>query len=259
MVSQQDRLFYVSGGLSFGIFLLTLFLFASVLFSYDSAKSFALSKQDYVAVSLVSVPLQKRTTKAKEKPAPVKEPLPVKEPEPQTEEELITTPEAYEDASSLFENVWTQEVSAKKRPVKKPVTDTKRISTIEKRIKTAQKKQQHSAAQKIASVKLAKPSVSVQGSATSASSEVNEYYAKIQAIVYNHFNPPVNSEGNSAKVYLRLDADGRIKDARLLVPSGQPLFDNEVEALLRRLGSAVFPASPEGRPIELKIILTAEE
>jgi protein TonB len=257
MVSQQDRLFYVSGGLSFGIFLLTLFLFASVLFSYDSVKSFALSKQDYVAVSLVSVPLQKRPTKAEKKPAPVKEPLPVKE--PQTDEELITTPEAYKDASSLFENVWTQEVSTKKRPVKKPVTDTKRISSIEKRIKTAQKKQQHSAAEKIASVKLAKPSVSVQGSASSASSEVNEYYAKIQAIVYNHFNPPVNSEGNSAKVYLRLDADGRIKDARLLVPSGQPLFDNEVEALLRRLGSAVFPASPEGRPIELKIILTAEE
>jgi protein TonB len=259
MVSQQDRLFYASGALSFGIFLLTLFLFASVLFSYDAVKNFALSKEDYVAVSLVSVPLQERPTKAKKEPAPAEEPLPVKEPEPQTEEELITTPEAFKDASALFENVWTQEVSTKKRPVKKPVTDSKRISAIEKRIKTAQKNKQQRAAEKIASVKLAKPSVSVQGSASSASSEVNEYYAKIQAIVYNHFNPPVNSEGNSAKVYLRLDADGRIKAARLLVPSGQPLFDNEVEALLRRLGSAVFPSSPEGRPIELKIILTAEE
>lgn len=259
MVSQQDRLFYASGALSFGIFLLTLLLFASVLFNYDAVKSYALSKQDYIAVSLVSVPLQKRPTKEETKTSPVKEPLPVKEPEPQTEEELITTPEAFKDASTLFENVWTQEVSAKKRPMKKPESDTKRISAIEKRIKTAQKSQQHSAAAKISSVKLAKPSVSVEGSATSAAAEVNEYYAKIQAIVYNHFNPPVNSEGNSARVYLRLDADGRLKDARILVPSGQPLFDNEVEALLRRLNSAVFPASPEGRPIELKIILTAEE
>ncbi len=257
MVSQRDRLFYVSGAISFGIFFLTLVLFASVLFNYDAVKSFAMSKQEYVAVSLVTVPLQKQPTKAEKTPEPVKIPEPPKEPE--TEEELITSPEAYKDASTLFDTVWTQDISQKKRPEKKPVVDAKRISAIEKRINTVQKKERSSASEAISSLKLAKPSVSVEGSTSSAGAEVDEYYAKIQAIVYNQFLPPENTQGNTAKVYLRLNGSGRVQDARVLISSGQPLFDQEVAALLQRLRSVTFPASPDGGPIELKIILTAEE
>ena len=108
-------------------------------------------------------------------------------------------------------------------------------------------------------MKLARPSVAVVGSSASTASEVNEYYAKIQAIIYNHFYPPINSEGSSAKVYLSFDATGRVVRNRVLAASGNTLFDAEVDALMQRIGSLAFPKPPEAKGLEIQIILTAEE
>ena len=251
MVSHNERYFYLSGAISLGLFFSTLILFASVLVNHESAKSFAMTKADYISVSLSNIPLQKSSRDLTEKPAmTIKEPAAAPKP--------AEAPKVTEDVSTLFDDVWTQDVTAKKVTKKQP-TESKRLGAIEKRIKTSKKSDSTAASEQIKSLKLARPSVAVVGSSASAASEVNEYYAKIQAIIYNHFYPPVNSEGSSAKVYLSFDASGRVVRHRVLVGSGNSLFDAEVDALLQRIGGISFPKPPEGKGLEVQIILTAEE
>lgn len=251
MVSHDERYFYLSGAISLGLFFSTLILFASVLVNSQSVKSYAMTKANYISVSLTNVPLQKSSRDLTEKPAmTIKEPAAAQKP--------AEAPKVTEDVSTLFDDVWTQDVTAKKVTTKTP-TDTKRLGAIEKRIKTSKKGESSSASEKIKSLKLARPSVAVVGSSASTASEVNEYYAKIQAIIYNHFYPPVNSEGSSSKVYLSFDAAGQVVRSRVLVGSGNSLFDSEVDALLQRIGSVAFPKPPKGEAFEVQIILTAEE
>lgn len=253
MVSgSNDRYFMLSGLMSLGIFAGSLILFASVLINHDTVKSFALNKAEYISVS-ISMPLHKQSRNNTKKPALI--------PQDKPSEQPASTPDApqvTEDVSTLFDSVWTQDVSAKKRAKPKPV-ESKRLSAIEKRIKTAKSSKSTKATERVKSLKLARPSVAVSGSASSAAAEVNEYYAKIQAIVYEHFYPPSNSEGSSSKVYLNLDRDGRIIASRVLISSGNAFFDEEVEALMKRLGALAFPPPPKGETLEIQIILTAEE
>ena len=250
MVSQEDRYFYLSGALSLGIFFGTLALFASVLFSHQAVHSYALTQDSYISVS-IDVPLQKRSKNHTKTPEPSRSEAASSVPE-------VAAPQVTEDVSTLFENVWTQDVTAKKTTKKQPA-DTKRFSAIERRIKTTQSTKSTQASEQINALKLARPAISVTGSASSSAAEVNEYYAKIQALIYDRFFPPANSEGQSAKIYLSLDASGRIVTQRVLVNSGNLFFDEEVAALMKRIGSVAFPAPPEGKPVEVQIILTAEE
>jgi protein TonB len=250
MVSHDERYFYLGGFMSLGMFLLTIILFASVLFNHQKITSYAMNKDDYISVS-IAVPLQKRSRNHTETPALISKSAPASQPKAET-------PQVTEDVSTLFDNVWTQDVTSKKVSKKTP-TDTKRLSAIEKRIKTAKSEKSTEATEKIKSLKLARPSVAVVGSSASTAKEVNKYYAKIQAIIYDHFYPPVNSEGNSAKIHLELDGMGRVTAHRVLANSGNTLFDDEVDALMKRLGSVSFPKTPSGKPLDIQIILTAEE
>jgi periplasmic protein TonB len=245
----DDRLFYLSGALSFALFFLALSIFGFALHSFENFKSYALTQQEYVAVSLQSMEIRTRPSDYAVQPL---------ESSPAAAAPEVTTPDTPQDVSSLFDDVWTADIS-KKKTEKKPDESLKRIASIEKRIKTSKVSESTAAADKIASLELVKSSVAIEGSSASAAAEVNEYYAKIQAIIYNNFYPPANSQGNSSKVFLRLDGSGRLEDARVLISSGQSYFDSEVTALLRRLQAVSFPRPPEGGPIELKIILTAKE
>jgi outer membrane biosynthesis protein TonB len=56
-----------------------------------------------------------------------------------------------------------------------------------------------------------------------------------------------------------LDGSGRILAHRVLASSGNTLFDDEVDALMKRLGSVSFPSPPTGKALDIQIILTAEE
>lgn len=251
--SGDDKLFYLSGALSLLLFLLSILLFGAVLFPLDSAKSFAQTKQDFVSVSLHVMDLPKPSTDKGKTPAP-------QQASAASETPLVTTPDTPQDVSSLFDDVWTKDISKKKTQKKQPEDTAKRIASIEKRLKASKPTTQSTAAaDKIAALKLVKTSVAIESGSTSAASEVNEYYAKIQAIIFNHFYPPANSEGNSAKVFLRIENDGTLSDARILVASGQRVYDREIEALLRRLEAVDFPTPPDTQAIELKIILTAKE
>ncbi len=256
--SQEDRYFYISGLISFSLFFAVVLLFILVILHKSSIETFAMQKDNYISVSLdMVVPLPtKNNAKPDPKPTPKEEPLP--EPEPVTDE-METTPETVEtDVSSLFDDVWTQSADTKVEKKEEKI-DSKRLAAIEKRIEKKEATQTHKASDTIKTLDLVKPSIEVVGGSASTAPEVNEYLAKIHAQVKAKFYPPASSEGESAKVRVRLDANGNVTSYRVLVYSGVPIFNEEVDRLDRRLKRMTFPKNPDGKSISLDIILTVEE
>ncbi|MBL4730855.1 MAG: TonB C-terminal domain-containing protein [Sulfurimonas sp.] len=82
---------------------------------------------------------------------------------------------------------------------------------------------------------------------TSSGDEVNEYLAKIQAIVYKHFIPPANSEGNSVKVVIELSTYGKLLDFRIIQDSSNQALNLECAKIKDRLRGVLFPMNPEGK------------
>jgi len=256
--TQESRFFYISGFISLTLFAIVVFLFGMVIFHNSKIDTFAMQKDNYISVSLnmdVPVPSQ-NDAKPEPKPTPKAEPIP--EPEPAVEE-IESTPEPVNtDVSSLFDDVWTQSADTKVEKKEEKI-DTKRLAAIEKRIKTKETKKSQKASEKIKTLELVKPSIEMVGASASTAPEVNEYLAKIHAQVKAKFYPPASTEGNSAKVRVKLDANGNVTDYRVLVYSGSRIFNEEVDRLRKRLMRMTFPKNPEGRSISLEIILTVEE
>lgn len=243
----NDYYFYLSGFLSLSLFILVLFVTLFFVMFKEKPKVFALTKDKYIAVSIDITPKQKSKNSAK--PAPKPTPKPAAKPKPS---------EPAPDISDLFSNVKSPKLASKPKVQKKQV-DTKRIAAIEKRIKTSQKTTSENAQQKIKELALVKPSIEISGASSSSAHEVNEYYAKIQALIYDNFFPPVSTEGSVAQVKIYLSAQGKLLDFRVLTPSGNTLFNKEVDALAQRLSGVTFPISPDVQEETLSIYLTVQE
>ncbi len=258
--SREDRYFYISGFISLSLFSAVILLFALVVLHKSSIDTFAMQEDNYISVSLnmdVVVPT-KNDAKPVPEPTPKQEIIPEPEPEPAVEE-IESTPEPVNtDVSSLFDDVWTQSADTKVEKKEEKV-DTKRLAAIEKRIKTKETKKSQKASDKIKTLELVKPSIEVVGASASTAPEVNKYLAKIHAQVKSKFYPPASSEGSSAKVRVKLDANGNVTSYRVLVYSGSNIFNEEVDRLERRLKRMTFPKNPDGKSISLEIILTVEE
>jgi len=252
-MDKNDSYFYVSGLLSLSFFAIVVILFSALVVSGEKVKSYALQKQKYIAVSVDLT--QKIPTQNSAKPAPI--PKPKNKPEPNPEKSAQKVP----DISSLFSTVSSKKIVYKKRPVatKKSILNERRVAQMQKRIKTTQKRESSDAKKKIKNLKLAKASVKEVGASASGGEEVNQYYAKIQAFVYEHFYPPANSEGTSAKVRIWLSANGRLSDYRIMAYSANSMFNNEVDQLKQLLSSLNFPPHPKGKSLVLDIILVSEE
>ncbi len=251
MARRNDYYFYLSGAISFAIFGLVITLFFILVLSSDKVKSYALKKDKYIAVSIDLSSMRPSPNDTK-KPAPKPVVKPKSAPKP------AEPPKTVPDVSSLFSEVWTKKITPKatERPKK---IDAKRLSAIEKRIKTTTSKKSDIASKRVKELELVRPAAELVGSSGSSASEVNEYLAKIQAFVYGHFYPPVNSEGNSAKVRIWLDAYGHLSDFKVLARSGSNAFNDEVDSLKGRLKSLLFPKHPKSESITIDIILTAKE
>ena len=258
--SREDRYFYISGFISLSLFSAVILLFALVVLHKSSIDTFAMQEDNYISVSLnmdLVVPT-KNDAKPVPEPTPKQEIIPEPEPEPAVEE-IESTPEPVNtDVSSLFDDVWTQSADTKVEKKEEKV-DTKRLAAIEKRIKTKETKKSQKASDKIKTLELVKPSIEVVGASASTAPEVNKYLAKIHAQVKSKFYPPASSEGSSAKVRVKLDANGNVTSYRVLVYSGSNIFNEEVDRLERRLKRMTFPKNPDGKSISLEIILTVEE
>ena len=157
------------------------------------------------------------------------------------------------DVNDLFSDIWTKKIQKKKVQPK----DSKRIKELQKKIKTTESNSVDSLSEKINDLDSAK--TNEENSPTSTANEVNEYLAKIQALVYKYFNVPPNSEGYSVMAYIELSSIGKVMDFRILTYSANEALNSEVDKIRNRLQNVVFPINPQNKPFSTKVILKSKE
>ena len=229
-MADNSKYFYISGFISLFLFSLFFLLFFMMLFSSSKINSYALNKNTFVSISLDNIKTKKLlTTKA---PSSIIQPI--KKP--------VDIPSENVDVNDLFSDVWTKKISKKKEKPK----NLKRIAQLQQQIPLSQKN--------VSQIKEQK-----QIPASSNAEEVNEYLAKIQAIVYEHFNVPANSEGNSVKTLIELTSLGKLIDFRVLTYSSNDALNEEVDKIKKRLLNVIFPINKQNNSTRTIVILTSKE
>ncbi len=224
-------------------------LFFNVLLAQREIKSYGLKKDQFVSVSLDRI---MPSTKPKEQKQDLTQPV-----AKTTEASSLKEPEASKaDISSLFSNVSAQKIVYTKQAPDKKIDDAQ-LAQIQKRIATT-KKRESTISEKLASLELVQVSSGGKPSASSAD-EVDEYMSAIQAMVYESFFPPANTEGQVAVVRIWLDANGKLKDWRVISYAGNTFFNQEVDHLKLRIMNKSFPKNPDGDSISIDIKLVAKE
>jgi len=210
-----------------------------MLFSSTNITTYAMKKDNYVSVSLEMVATQKKTQ--------IKEPS---KPEEQPQE----VPEAKNvDIGELFSDVWTKDVKIKKQQKK---VENKRLELIKKKIKTSKNK---SSVKQSSSEEKTNAEVNADKNQKSSSGdEVNEYLAKIQAIVYKHFYPPENSEGHTVKAVIELSPFGKVLDFRILAYSSNSHLNEECNRIKSRLIGVLFPVNPDKKSFTTIVNITSD-
>ncbi|WP_345973238.1 TonB C-terminal domain-containing protein [Sulfurimonas diazotrophicus] len=249
----DPRDFYLGGLYAVVLFVLIILLFFQLLRGLDKMHSYAMTKSSAVSVSLVDVPLVTSKQNNTPKPVPKQEAAP--EPTPEPEE----SPTPVEDISSLFSDIQTQKIVHTKRLDEQKKIDTKRLANLQKRIKTTKKRDTTATAEKVKNLNLVRPSQEAGGQSASGGAEVNAYYAKIQATIYENFFPPVNSEGSVSLIRIWISASGKMTRFKVLRPSGEAFFDREVTQLEQRLLRVRFERNPKGNEAVLDVSLVSKE
>lgn len=248
----DERYFYISGAISFSIFALLIALFASTLLQTSKIQNFAMIQSDTISVSL-----QMDVTPAK--PVEMSESVPEK-PIPKEEEQEVQevskpSEEAVPEIGDLFSTLNVKEAPKKKKEEKKK-DDT--LQNLEKQILERQNNQQHFT-DKVKSMQLVQPSIQMVPAGGSTGPIVNEYHAKIQALVYTNFHPATGTQGAVSRVKVVISSDGRLLSYKVLSYSSNTSFNAEIDWLKERLKKVSFPPHPEGKDAVLEFILTAKE
>jgi len=218
-------------------------MFVVMLFQVKNIKSYGLKKENYISVSIATAPTAKtRVTKQKSGTAAT----PVATMQKSVSKNI--------DVNNLFSDVWTQKISHK---VKKREVNSKRISEIQKKIKLNKTLPISSPDKSLDAREYTK--AKREQKSTSTANEVNEYLAKIQAIVYQYFHVPPNTEGNSVKTVIELDPFGKVLDFRVLNYSASEALNNEVDKIKQRLKNVVFPINPQGKSSKTIVVLISKE
>jgi len=212
-----------------------------MMFSSSELKTYALNKENYISISMDIPKVITKKDNAKADVAP-------KEKESVQEVQDV-------DVEDLFSDVWTKDIK-KIKPKQKP-KNSKRIKELQKKIKTSKKNDIESITEKINSLQEAKKSD--QSTQASTGNEVNEYLAKINALVYQHFNPPQNTQGNTVKAVIELSPIGKVLDFRILNYSTNELLNQECDKIKGRLMRIVFPINPQNKSSRTIVLLTSKE
>ena len=199
-----------------------------MLFSASKITTYALQKDKFISVS-IDIP-ETATKKAKKSVTP-------------TEESHVATKPKNVDIGNLFSEVWTKDINKKQE--EKKTFDNKRMLEIQKKLETKEDKKVESFLEKVNKID-AKEKTS-EDNPTSTGEEVNEYLAKIQAIVYKHFFPPKNSEGNTVQAVIELSAIGKVIDFRILTYSSNKALNQEADRIKARLRGVLFPVNPDNK------------
>lgn len=210
-----------------------------MLFSSPKINTFALKKDDYISVSLEITQSQTKTIKNVV----------------QVEEEVEVIEEAKEvDIDDLFSDVWTKDIKKETKKIKK--TDNKRLELLKNKIKI--KKANTKKAQK-ESLTNNSDKIADNNKKSSSGDEVNEYLAKIQAIVYKYFHPPNNSQGHTVKAVIELDYIGKVIDFRILTYSSNQALNKECDMIKDRLSGVLFPKNPDNLSFSTIVNITSDK
>jgi protein TonB len=243
-MDKNNSYFILSGFISLSLFALVLSMFMYMLFSSSKIKTFALKKDNYISISLEVVDIP---TKKVQKPIVV------------PKEEIVSTPEVQEvkdvDINDLFSDVWTKEIKIKKKKPK-PLNN-KRLELIKKKIKTKDTSKQKQTHEEV--VKNEAEVISQNNKKSTSGDEVNEYLAKIQAIVYKYFYPPNNSQGHSVRAVIKLSAIGKVMDFRILNYSANEALNEECDKIKDRLKGVLFPTNPQNRSSTTVVNITSDK
>jgi len=237
-MARNNPLFYISGFISLSLFTFFLAIFIFMMIRSSEIESFALSKDNYISISMDIQP--KSSSSAKKSVQ-----TPVESTVSQTSQDV--------DVNDLFSDVWTKKIQKKKVQPK----ESKRIIDIQKKIKTTEANSVESIAQKVNDLENVKSNQ--ENSPSSTANEVNEYLAKIQALVYRYFSVPPNSEGYSVMAYIELNSIGKVMDFRILTYSANDALNAEVDKIKNRLKNVVFPINPQNESFSTKVILKSKE
>jgi protein TonB len=243
MDNKDTLYFYISGFISISFFAIVMLLFVNMMFEKTKIKSYALKKNNFISISLETPKIQKKAP-AKKELSKVKE---VESKSKQVSENI--------DVNELFDDVWAKKIVHTKKKVKKK--DSKRLMEIQKKISKSKDKKVKSISKEIEKIDKTNNDKTTQ--TTSSADEVNEYLAKIQALVYKYFNVPPNSEGHSVKTVIELSALGKVIDFRVLNYSNNDALNKEVDRIKDRLKNVVFPVNPENRSTKTIVIITSKE
>lgn len=233
--------FYLSGLISLTLFSLCASLFVFILFKPSKINTFGLKKDNYISISM-EVPKIKSSTEKKSTASKV-----VSKVTPKASKEV--------DINNLFSKVWTKKI-APKSDKPKPM-DNKRLLAIKKQIKTSKANKAREISKTMHDLDNVK--TNQESEASSSAEQVNEYLAKIQAIVYHYFQVPPNSEGNSVKTVIELNALGKVLDFRVLEYSNNDALNHEADQIKDRLRDVIFPINPQNRSTRTVVVLISKE
>jgi len=241
----QERYFFLSGLISITLFLIFLFIAGYSVILAPKIDQFAMIKSDIINVSIA-------ISESKETEQPSDESVVSSEiSEPAIKEDKVVAPEPVPEISDLF-----AQVKPDKTP-KKKLEENKQLSALEKEV--LERKDSPRFSDKVNKVELAKPSVKMIPQGGSTGPLVNEYHAKIQALVYTYFRPPSGTVGEAARVRMKISASGKLISYKVISYSGSGSFNGEVDWLKDRLNAVRFPEHPDGKDAVLECILTAKE
>ncbi|MDB2562151.1 TonB C-terminal domain-containing protein [Sulfurimonas sp.] len=239
---KNSSYFLLSGFISLSLFTLFVALFFMMMFSQNKLNTYALNKDDFISVSLELVNIPTKTKK--------KEAVAVEE-KPQVVQKEVKEV----DIGNLFSDVWTKDIKIKKKETK-PV-DNKRLELIQKKIDTTK----DNVVEPIKEISNNNDAsiIDTQSKKSSSANEVNEYLAKIQAIVYKYFMPPSNSEGHTVKAIIELSAIGKVLDFRILTYSSNQALNQECDKIKARLLGVLFPKNPEAMSSKTIVNITSDK
>ncbi len=241
----NGRYFAIAGVLSFVMFFAFLGAFFYLLFYSQELKSYGLEKKTYISISLESVPLQYLPQKEK--------PLHKKKTKKKSKRKSVDVVNEDIDVDSLFDNVWTKKVDTKRKP--RPKVDARRIQEIQKSIALEDLIASNGKKRE----KTSKEGKNQEKKATSSGDEVNQYLAKIHAIVYEYFIPPANTQGYVVRAVIELSPLGKVLDFRINDYSGSEALNEEAKRVKERVKNVMFPKNPENETARIIVILKPEE
>lgn len=231
--------FYLSGLLTLFLSLIIFMMFFFFLFDVKKIDSYALKKDNYISISL-DVPALRANKSQKKAQSASQESV--------SEEEVQDV-----DINDLFSDVWTKKIVQKE----KKSVNSKRLQEIQKKIKKVASKNTKTQDNKLNM----QDDMNADKSEESASSanEVNEYLAKIQAIVYEYFNVPANSQGSVVITVIELNTLGKLLDFRVLTYSQNSALNAEADRIKERLKNVIFPINPQNSSSRVIVKLKSKE